>query len=612
MRHSRSGVLLSLCAALAVLSACASGTDGTGVVTEVDPVTFLSAREKFGLVRFTGLVRDIVDDDLDTDYHFIVLDVERTTIYCPIPNTPRSRLTPLIGSRVAVVGIHDVHNLARGRRLLGNRLYVRSLDDVTVLDPPPQNPFDAQRAPDMRYRNAAVDTHFLGRVKMIGRVLGAWDRTHFLLRRDDGLLSKVEAIDDAPSANDWVETVGSAESDLFNVNLLQAVWRPADGGKDGTDEPVTNTTARAILENARGQREIAFDLYGRIVRLVGVVRNVQEKNGRTDVISIENEGRLTAVRVSNVADGLPSVLAGSVIAATGVCVLDIDNWYPNAPFPHVKGFFIVPRTAADIVVISRPPWWTAGKLLLVIGVLLAALLGFFVWNRALRALVERRSLQLHREQIQSVRSELKFLERSNLAVELHDAISQYLTAIALELRTVNEFADGLADGARHHLSVASRTLASCRDELRNCLWDLRHNTLNLNDIAEAIRLTVKPHIGEAQLTVRFDVARKSLSENVTHAVLQITRELAANAVRHGNATEIRIAGKLEGNTLRFSVRDNGCGFSPDAAPGMEDGHFGLMGVRERVEKFEGTLKIESAPGRGARITASISLEDEGL
>ena len=342
----------------------------------------------------------------------------------------------------------------------------------------------------------------------------------------------------------------------------------------------------------------------------GSVRSVLEKDGRVTAITIEDEGYLIAVRVSNIVGPIPATPADSTIAVTGICVFDIDNWYPNAPFPYVKGFFVVPQTAEDIVVVSRPSWWTPGKLLAVIGTLLAALIGFFVWNRALRILVEQRGRQLRRKQLQAVRSELKFLERSNLAVELHDAISQYLTAIALELRTVNELADGLADDARRHLSVASKTLASCRDELRNCLWDLRHNTLEIKELAETIRMTVSPHIGAARLIVRFDVARKLLSENLAHTVLQITRELAANAVRHGNATEIWIDGDLDGNLLSFTVRDNGYGFVPEAVPGMEEGHFGLLGVRERTEKFEGTLEIESAPGKGACITVGLLLKNE--
>ena len=608
MRHLLSGIALTLCAALAADTAFAAHTD-TNAIVEVGLKEAFSPRFATKVVRLKGTIRDVIDDDLDAQYHFIVLNANYSTIYCPIMNAPRKALTALIGARVAIVGVPDGYNLPFGRRLLGRKFCIKSLDDITVLVPPPQDPFNVKRTTDLRaYSNFAVDAHFLGRVKMAGRVLAAWDQTHFLLRRDDGLLAKVETIDDAPPANAWVETVGTAESDLFNVNLLQAVWRTADGGSNAV-EAVTSTTAKAILENERGQHEISHEFYGRTVRLTGIVRSIQEKDGRTAVITIENEGYQIAVRVSNVVGALPATPPGSVIEATGVCVFDIDNWYPDAPFPCVKGIFVVPRTAGDIVVVSRPSWWTPGKLLAVIGALLAALVGFFIWNRALHALAERRGRQLYREQLQAVKSELKFLERSNLAVELHDAISQYLTGIALELRTVDAFAEEMPADAHRHLSVASRTLASCRDELRNCLWDLRHNTLEINDLAEAIRTTVAPHVGAARLVVRTDVARRALPENVAHAVLQIVRERAANAVRHGKATEIRIAGALDGNVLRISVRDNGRGFSPGAAPGMEEGHFGLLGVRERAEKFKGSLDIESAPGKGTRITASLLIEN---
>ena len=608
MRHLLSGIALTLCAALAADTAFAAHTD-TNAIVEVELKEAFSPRFAQKVVRLKGTIRDVIDDDLDARYHFIVLNANYSTIYCPIMNAPRKALTALIGARVSIVGVPDGYNLPLGRRLLGRKFCIKSLDDITVLVPPPQDPFNVKRTTDLRaYSNFAVDAHFLGRVKMAGRVLAAWDQTHFLLRRDDGLLAKIETIDDAPSANAWVETVGTAESDLFNVNLLQAVWRPAADGSNAV-EAVTSTTAKAILENERGQHEISHEFYGRTVRLTGIVRSIQEKDGRTAVITIENEGYQIAVRVSNVVGALPATPPGSVIETTGVCVFDIDNWYPDAPFPCVKGIFVVPRTAGDIVVVSRPSWWTPGKLLAVIGALLAALVGFFIWNRTLHALAERRGRQLYREQLQAVKSELKFLERSNLAVELHDAISQYLTGIALELRTVDAFAEEMPADAHRHLSVASRTLASCRDELRNCLWDLRHNTLEINDLAEAIRTTVAPHVGAARLVVRTDVARRALPENVAHAVLQIVRELAANAVRHGKATEIRIAGALDGNVLRISVRDNGRGFSPGAAPGMEEGHFGLLGVRERAEKFKGSLDIESAPGKGTRITASLLLEN---
>ena len=83
------------------------------------------------------------------------------------------------------------------------------------------------------------------------------------------------------------------------------------------------------------------------------------------------------------------------------------------------------------------------------------------------------------------------------------------------------------------------------------------------------------------------------------------RELAANAVRHGHATEIHVAGCIEDGRLLCSVRDNGEGFDPASAPGPEEGHFGLQGIRERMEAANGSVEIESSPGKGTRVVISM-------
>ena len=101
-----------------------------------------------------------------------------------------------------------------------------------------------------------------------------------------------------------------------------------------------------------------------------------------------------------------------------------------------------------------------------------------------------------------------------------------------------------------------------------------------------------------------------LSNKTAHAILRILRELATNAVRHGHATQVRIAGLIEGERMTFSVQDNGCGFSPGRAPGMDEGHFGLQGIRERINSFEGDMRIESAAGRGTKVTLSLHIPQE--
>ena len=127
---------------------------------------------------------------------------------------------------------------------------------------------------------------------------------------------------------------------------------------------------------------------------------------------------------------------------------------------------------------------------------------------------------------------------------------------------------------------------------------------------EAIRQTLAPHIGAAGLSVRFNVPRERFSDKTAHAILHIIRELATNAVRHGHATHIRVAGSVEGDRLLFSVRDDGCGFDPNACPGMDEGHFGLQGVHERVNQLEGMVEFASSAGEGTKVTISIKARNE--
>ena len=127
---------------------------------------------------------------------------------------------------------------------------------------------------------------------------------------------------------------------------------------------------------------------------------------------------------------------------------------------------------------------------------------------------------------------------------------------------------------------------------------------------EAIKTTLEPYLDDADIAIRFFIPREIFSDNTAHTVLRIVRELVVNALRHGQAGKISIAGSIEGRTLKFSVRDNGCGFEPDAAPGIADGHFGLQGIRERIDELGGTFEIASTPGKGTKATVSILLPQD--
>ena len=149
-------------------------------------------------------------------------------------------------------------------------------------------------------------------------------------------------------------------------------------------------------------------------------------------------------------------------------------------------------------------------------------------------------------------------------------------------------------------------IKSCLIDLRRCLWDLRNDVLDEPDFAEAIRRTVEPVARDAELHIRFDGRRALLSDATAHALLNVVRELVANAVAHGGAKNVRIAGEVHAGGMSLSVRDDGCGFDPDKRPGTGEGHFGIDGIKARLERIGGTLTIESSPGNGTTVSVNVN------
>lgn len=244
--------------------------------------------------------------------------------------------------------------------------------------------------------------------------------------------------------------------------------------------------------------------------------------------------------------------------------------------------------ASDLRLVAGPPWWTLGRILGAAGLVIILLVVLLVCGYVSRA-----------------RALLKTTERTRLAVELHDTLSQSLTGVSLELQAARNAQDNDSQVMSGHLDTAARVLASCRQELKNCLWDLRNKALEEPLFENAIRTTLRPLADDSCLAIRFTLPRRRLSDPTAHALLRVIRELVINALRHGEATHIRIAGCFDNGCIRCSVTDNGRGFDPTTAPGVLQGHFGLQGLRERLAERHGTITIASQPGKGSKATITL-------
>ena len=567
---------------------------------------FLSGVHDRNVVRVVGVVDHVFRDEIHRDWTFLLLRCGTDTIYAasPSPDINSGDLQPLIGAKVSITGLCAMNDNGL-RRQIGRLLLIGGRRDIEMLRKPEADPFAAPELGDRRFPHP-LDVPMQTRHRASGYVLAAWGEGSFLIRRASGMVMRVELADGPPPQYGMtVEVVGFPETDLYRINLTRAVWRPlaTDGVPMSNDVPL-EICSRDIIARGPERAVVKSELHGKTIRIKGNVRSLPavDGNGR---IYMEDGDDLVPVDVSAQPESVRTIEVGCQIEVTGTCVMELENWRPNSVFPQIKGFMVVVRKPDDIRILARPPWWTPRRLFAVIGTMLAALFAVFAWNRMLNRRAERRGRELAEEKVAHVTSDLKVYERTRLAVELHDSLSQNLTGVSLAIRAANRLADSDPDGMRRSLGLAAKTLDSCREELRNCLWDLRNQTLEENDMNQAIRQTLAPHVGDAKLSIRFNVPRERLSDNTTHSILHIIRELASNAVRHGNATEMRIAGAIENDRLLFSVSDNGSGFDPENRPTATDGHFGLQGIQDRVDGLEGDMTIQSAPGKGTKVTISL-------
>ena len=246
-------------------------------------------------------------------------------------------------------------------------------------------------------------------------------------------------------------------------------------------------------------------------------------------------------------------------------------------------------------VLSRPSWWNLRHASISVGLLLGFVVLTLIWNRMLKQQVEKRSQELLKERLASFANRLKVEERTRLAVELHDSISQALAGVSMEL-------------SARHVDSAQKMLRVCRSELRNCMWDLRSRALEEPDMQTAIQKTLLPTINDSRLSIRFNVPRNSLSDNSAHVLVRAVRELVGNAIVHGHASTIHVTGELKDGWITCSIADDGCGFDTSRMPGVNEGHFGIQGIRERLSRINGNFSLVSSPGNGTKARLSIPAE----
>jgi signal transduction histidine kinase len=200
-------------------------------------------------------------------------------------------------------------------------------------------------------------------------------------------------------------------------------------------------------------------------------------------------------------------------------------------------------------------------------------------------------------------------ERSRISRELHDAVSQDLFSLRM-------LADGLQEAARAgssptdlraQIAVLEQTTNSMTREMRALLLELRPSQLEDHGLVGAIQSLAQQYSIRLGITVTTDLKPVKTSIKGEHALLRITQEALANAARHSTASSISVSLIEQDGQVTLTIADNGEGFSLEAESARHG--LGLQLMRERVEELHGSIDLQTAPGQGARIVASIPRED---
>jgi signal transduction histidine kinase len=141
------------------------------------------------------------------------------------------------------------------------------------------------------------------------------------------------------------------------------------------------------------------------------------------------------------------------------------------------------------------------------------------------------------------------------------------------------------------------------------VWDLRSQELQKKDLPAALRDTTKRLTEGNNIDAVVEVSGplRPLSPEVETNLLRIGQEAINNAVKHAQANRIDVALNFDTSSVRLSIRDDGRGFDPSEQ--IADGHFGLIGMRERAAQVGGALSIQSTPERGTEIVVDVPLND---
>jgi signal transduction histidine kinase len=543
-----------------------------------------SGQFHYDRVEVHGIVRSITPGE---QYSVLKLALGNGSIdVYPVSDDPPPD-EHLVDAVVRVAGIAAGYINDR-RQLVAPHLRVRSLADVKVLEPAPVEPFAIETTPASQLLRFAPNGRAGHRVKVRGAVTQQEPGSAIYLRDGTQGLRVRTTTTETIAPTEVVEALGFSTMGTLSAELDDAVLR-----RTGETAPI-GANAAVVKDLAAGKLD---------ADLVEVEANVRDVLREPDRIRLTVQAADTPfqaiVPITANAPEIPP--AGSRVRLRGICRV-VEATQPTRSFnTRARSFeLLLSNSPGAVTILRRPPWWTTQRLEIAAGIFLGLAVLALAWAALLRQQI-RRQTTLIRTQVEAATIAD---ERQRISREFHDTLEQELVGVSLRLDAASARA---ADSKLLELLTGTQRLVQqLQAGVRSIVWNLRGSSLATQPLADAIRPAIANATSGRQLEILTVGQARRLPEVIGHELLRVAQEAAANAVKHGNAQRIVIRLDFSAPAqMRLVIEDDGAGF--DTSAPVPAGHFGIIGIRERVEKLGGHLELRSQPGKGTTVEVKVPL-----
>lgn len=213
---------------------------------------------------------------------------------------------------------------------------------------------------------------------------------------------------------------------------------------------------------------------------------------------------------------------------------------------------------------------------------------------------------LQRQSIDHARESGARDEREKIAMDIHDTLAQDFAGIITQLQAAERAVDRNDElDARRHQHLAIALARGGLDEARRSVRAIGPRMLDAAQLPDAITTLVAEWSERSgvRAIVQTTGTAQPLHPEVETTLLRVAQEALANAAKHSHAKRAGVTLSYMGDLVSIDIRDDGDGFDP--ALGEHSGGFGLISMRERTARVDGSFAIESAPGAGTAVSATL-------